>query len=74
MGTAADNAEEGGDDVKSSWPLRLGRETCYNGIYRGLPTRKGEPIPKKMSQFGLSSATRRHEAGITSNRGSAMPR
>jgi len=23
--------EEGEDDVKSSWPLRLGQHTCYNG-------------------------------------------
>ena len=27
--------------------------------------------PKKPSQFGLFSATREHEVGITSNRGSA---
>ena len=27
--------------------------------------------PKKLSQFGLLSATREHEVGITSNRGSA---
>ena len=29
--TAADNAEEGGDDVKSSCPLCLGLHTYYNG-------------------------------------------
>ena len=29
--TAGDKPEEGGDDVKSSWPLRVGLETCYNG-------------------------------------------
>ena len=29
--TAADNAEEGGDDVKSSCPLWLGLHTYYNG-------------------------------------------
>ena len=23
--------EEGGDDVKSSWPLQVGLHTCYNG-------------------------------------------
>jgi hypothetical protein len=23
--------EEGGDDVKSSWPLQAGLHTCYNG-------------------------------------------
>ncbi len=29
--TAGDKPEEGGDDVKSSWPLRPGLHTCYNG-------------------------------------------
>jgi hypothetical protein len=29
--TARVNREEGGDDVKSAWPLRLGRYTRYNG-------------------------------------------
>ena len=33
--TAADNVEEGGDDVKSSWPLCPGLHTYYNGIDRG---------------------------------------
>ena len=33
--TAADNVEEGGDDVKSSWPLCLGLHTYYNGMDRG---------------------------------------
>ena len=28
------------DDVKSSWPLRVGLHTCYNGSYSGL-------IPKR---------------------------
>ena len=31
--------EEGGDDVKSSWPLQVGLHTCYNGGDRG--TQKG---------------------------------
>jgi len=61
METARDKREEGVDDVKSSWPLRVGLHTCYNGSDNGL-------IPKKLSQFGLSSATRRHEVGIASNR------
>ncbi len=30
-GTAGDKPEEGGDDFKSSWPLRAGLHTCYNG-------------------------------------------
>ncbi len=43
--TAGVSREEGGDDVKSSWPLCPGRHTCYNGRYRGLPSRKVELIP-----------------------------
>ncbi len=73
-GTAGDKPEEGGDDVKSSWPLRLGLHTCYNGRYKGLQSREGEPIPKSRSKFGLQSATRLHEVGIASNRVSAMTR
>src|ERR1044072_4436934 len=69
--TAGDKPEEGGDDVKSSWPLCPGPHTCYNGRYKGSLTREGELIPKNRSQFGLASATRLHEAGIASNRGSA---
>ena len=34
--TAQINWEEGGDDVKSVWPLRPGLHTCYNGRYNGL--------------------------------------
>jgi len=43
-GTASDKLEEGGDDVKSSWPLCLGLHTCYNGEYKALPTCEGELI------------------------------
>ncbi len=67
MGTARDNREEGGDDVKSVRPLCLGLHTCYNARYKGLPTREGELISKSRAQFGLESATRLHEAGIASN-------
>ena len=45
--TAGDEPEEGGDDVKSSWPLRPGRHTCDNGLYRGLQNREVEPLPKR---------------------------
>jgi hypothetical protein len=38
--------EEGGDDVKSSWPLRAGLHTCYNGGDNGQRTREGELILK----------------------------
>jgi hypothetical protein len=65
--TASDKLEEGGDDVKSSWPLCPGLHTCYNGRYKPSRTREGEPIGKNRSQFGLQAATRLHEAGIASN-------
>ena len=70
-GTAAVKAEEGGDDVKSSCPLCPGLHTCYNGRYRGMPPREGERIPESRPQFGLGAATRPHEVGVASNRGSA---
>ncbi len=69
--TAAVNAEEGGDDVKSSCPLRPGRHTCYNGLHKGERGSDPEPIPKSRSQFGLQAETRLHEAGVASNRESA---
>lgn len=69
--TAVVNTEEGGDDVKSSWPLRLGLHTYYNGAHKGQRIREEEPIPKNASQSGLQSATRLHEVGIASNSGSA---
>src|SRR5690606_40533905 len=43
--TAGDKPEEGGDDVKSSWPLRPGLHTCYNGAYKGQRSREVEQIP-----------------------------
>src|SRR5262250_1137871 len=44
--TAGDKPEEGGDDVKSSWPLRAGLHTCYNGGDNGARWGDPEPIPK----------------------------
>src|SRR5215831_9629868 len=72
--TAGVKPEEGGDDVKSSWPLCPGLHTCYNGPDRAPRTREGELIAETGPQFGLRAATRPHEAGIASNRGSALPR
>ena len=72
--TARFKWEEGGDDVKSAWFLRLGRHARYNGEHKGTPNRKVEQIPKNSSQFGLRSATRPHEAGIASKRASATAR
>ena len=45
--TAGDKPEEGGDDVKSSWLLRVGLHTCYNGVYRGKRDCEVEPILKR---------------------------
>ena len=36
-----------------------------------MQDREVEQIPKSVGQFGLQAATRLHEAGIASNRGSA---
>src|SRR5438105_11466208 len=72
--TAGVKPEEGGDDVKSSWPLCPGLHTCYNGAYKGMPTRERELIPKNAAQFRSKAATRLREVGIASNRGSATPR
>ena len=45
--TAGDKLEEDGDDVKSSWLLRVGLHTCYNGAYRGQRGCEAERILKK---------------------------
>ncbi|KAL8237868.1 hypothetical protein R6Q59_018949 [Mikania micrantha] len=63
-----------GEDVKSSCPLCPRRHTCYNGWDKGLRSREGELTPKTHYQFGLQDATRLHEAGIASNRRSAIRR
>ena len=34
------------DDVKSSWPLRLGLHTCYNGAHKEEQYREVEQISK----------------------------
>ncbi len=44
--TALFNGEEGGDVVKSGWPLCPGLHTYYNGEYRRMQDRKVELIPK----------------------------
>ena len=69
--TAGDKPEEGGDDVKSSWPLCPGPHTCYNGRYKVMRNREAKQIAESRSQYGLESETRLHEGGIASNRASA---
>ncbi len=53
-GTAGVKPEEGGDDVKSAWPLYPGLHTRYNGRHNGSLSREVEPILK----VGLSSDRR----------------
>ena len=54
-GTAGDKPEEGGDDVKSSWPLRAGLHTCYNGGDSGKLRGNSSQISKSRlsSDWGL---------------------
>ena len=73
--TASVQGEEGGDDARSAWP------SDALGYTRGTmpPTMGREAVRRSQShqtaaQFRLGSATRPHEGGIASNRGSAMPR
>ena len=73
-GTAGIKPEEGGDDVKSAWPLYPGLHTRYNGRYNGSLSREVEPILKSWSQSGLQAATRLHEVGVASNRRTAILR
>ncbi len=61
-GTAGIKPEEGGDDVKSAWPLCPGLHTRYNGRYNGSLSREVEPIPKA----GLSSDHRLQPACVKS--------
>ncbi len=44
--TAGIKPEEGGDDVKSAWPLCLGLHTRYNGRYNGRLHREVKRILK----------------------------
>ncbi len=69
--TAGDKPEEGGDDVKSARPLRPGRHTYYNARYSESRLSDGKQISENRAKFGLGTATRPHEAGIASKRGSA---
>jgi hypothetical protein len=73
-GTAGIKPEEGGDDVKSAWPLYPGLHTRYNGRYNGWQDREVEPILQNRPQFRLQAATRLHEVGVASKRASELVR
>ena len=52
-------------------PYDLGHTRTTMAMNRGKQDSDVEQTPKQLSQFGLQAATRLHEAGIASNRGSA---
>ena len=67
--TALVNREEGGDDVKSAWLLRLGPHTCYNGRNNESQYRKVELISKSgpSSDWGLQLAPMKSESLVNVN-------
>ena len=69
MGTAGDKPEEGRDDVKSSWPLRAGLHTCYNGVDRGKRPCEGEQNPKRRlsSECSLQLESMKLESLVIAN-------
>ena len=65
--TAREKREEGGDDVKSAWPLYPGLHTRYNGRYNGSQGREAEPIQKagRSSDCRLQPACMKPELLVT---------
>ena len=63
------NGEEGGDDVKSVWPLRPGLHTCYNARHNGKRNREMEPIPKTRpsSDWSLQLDSMKLESLVTAH-------
>ncbi len=72
--TASDKLEEGGDDVKSSWPLWAGLHTCYNGDYNGMQWSNPELILKNhlSSNWGLQLAPMKLELLVIANQNVAV--
>ena len=66
--------EEGGDDVKSSWPLQAGLHTCYNGIYRGKQYGDMEQILKRYlsSDWSLQLETMKSESLVIADQHAAV--
>ena len=70
--------EEGGDDVKSAWLLRLGRHTRYNGRRNALPLGNEALIAKDgpSADWGLQLAPMKAELLVTAyqlRRGEYVP-
>ncbi len=67
-------SEEGGDDVKSSWPLRLGLRTCYNGQDSEWRPREGEQILKPVlsSDWSLQLDSMKSESLVIADQHAAV--
>src|SRR5512134_3721478 len=72
--TAGDKPEEGGDDVKSSWPLRAGLHTCYNGGDNAQPPSDRELIAKSRlsSDWSLQPETMKLESLVIAHQHGAV--
>ena len=72
--TAGVKPEEGGDDVKSSWPLCPGLHTCYNGRYRTMQNREVEQIAKTCpsSDWRLQLASMKLESLVIADQHAAV--
>ena len=72
--TAGDELEEGGDDVKSSWPLRAGLHTCYNGGDNAQPPSDRELIAKSRlsSDWSLQPETMKLESLVIAHQHGAV--
>ena len=72
--TADVKSEEGGDDVKSSWPLCPGLHTCYNGRYKELLSREVEPISKSRlsSDWSLQLDSMKSESLVIADQHAAV--
>jgi len=60
--------EEGGDDVRSAWPLCSGRHSCYNGTDNGFAKPQGGANPTKMcpsSDWSLQLDSMKPESLVT---------
>jgi hypothetical protein len=66
--------EEGGDDVKSAWPLRPGRHTRYNGGRNASRPGNGQLIAKtpRSADWGLQLAPMKAELLVTACQQSAV--
>ncbi len=66
--------EEGGDDVKSSWPLRVGLHTCYNGGDNGKQRREPVQISKSRlsSDWGLQLGPMKSESLVIADQHAAV--